>query len=68
VADQDRGFRGKVVTRLVGRDLDVLVFDDDLFAPLPEPVLLEPDRLPGVEPDFPALFRRLELDLEVGPG
>src|SRR4029453_445245 len=45
---------------------DVLVLDDDFFAALPGLVLLEADRLLGVEADLPARLRSLELDLEVG--
>ena len=66
VAREHRRLGRKVVPRRIRRDLEVLVLDDDLFAPLPELVLHEVHRVLGVEPDLAALLGRLELDLEVG--
>ena len=67
VPGQDRRLRREVVARGVGRDLDVLVLDDDVFAALPELVLLELRGLLRVEADLAALLRRLEPDLKVCP-
>src|SRR5262249_50006905 len=65
VSDQNGRLRREVVARLVRVDLDVLVLDQDLLAPLPVLVLLELDRLLRVEADLAALLGDVELDLEV---
>ena len=59
-----RGLRRKVDARLVGRDLDVLVLDPDLLAPLPEDVLFVAHGTLRVKADLAPFLRRLELDLK----